>query len=105
RRDDRTSRAGFPTKVVESLAVGTPVICNHTGDLAEHVRDGQEGLVCENATPAELARVIGAAINLPRDQRAVMRRLSRRQAELAFDFRSKQSDLAEFFGTRLRGAR
>lgn len=43
----RTSQAGFPTKFVESLAAGTPVIANLTSDLALHLRDGVTGVVAE----------------------------------------------------------
>jgi glycosyltransferase involved in cell wall biosynthesis len=37
----------FPHGVVESLAVGTPVIATHTGGVAEIVRDGENGLLVE----------------------------------------------------------
>ena len=49
RQPCRVSRAGFPTKFVESFASGTPVIANLTSDLHLHLRDGETGLVC--ATP------------------------------------------------------
>ena len=41
----RFADAGFPTKVVESLACGTPVICNLTSDLGDYIRHGIEGVV------------------------------------------------------------
>jgi len=37
----------FPHGVVESLAVGTPVIATRTGGVAEVVRDGENGLLVE----------------------------------------------------------
>lgn len=40
----RYAMAGFPTKVVESLILGTPVIVNATSDLATYVVDGQNGV-------------------------------------------------------------
>ena len=46
----RYSRAGFPTKVVESLAVGTPVVCNLTGDLEDVVVEGESGWVASGPT-------------------------------------------------------
>ena len=37
----RYAKAGFPTKVVESLMSGTPVICNLSSDLDEYLVDGE----------------------------------------------------------------
>jgi glycosyltransferase involved in cell wall biosynthesis len=37
----------FPHGVVESLAMGTPVIATRTGGVAEIVRDGENGLLVE----------------------------------------------------------
>ncbi len=41
----RYAKAGFPTKVVESLANGTPVICNLTSDLGMYIKEGYNGKV------------------------------------------------------------
>ena len=35
--------AGFPTKVVESITCGTPVITTKTSDLDQYIRDGRNG--------------------------------------------------------------
>ena len=47
----------FPHTVVESLAVGTPVIATRTGGVAEVLEDGVNGLVVE---PGDLAALAGA---------------------------------------------
>jgi glycosyltransferase involved in cell wall biosynthesis len=47
----------FPHGVVESLAVGTPVIATRTGGVAEVVRDGENGLLVE---PGDTAAFIAA---------------------------------------------
>lgn len=39
RDDDRVSKAGFPTKFVEAISCGTPVITNKTSDLDEYIGD------------------------------------------------------------------
>lgn len=41
RRPSRKNMAGFPTKVVESLAAGVPVIFNPTSDLTAYLLDGE----------------------------------------------------------------
>lgn len=41
----RYAKAGFPSKVAESLLVGTPVLANLSSDLAEHLTDGENAIV------------------------------------------------------------
>jgi glycosyltransferase involved in cell wall biosynthesis len=49
----------FPHSVVESLAVGTPVLATAVGGVAEVVRDGENGLLVPAGDPAALAAAIG----------------------------------------------
>src|SRR5262249_41365124 len=53
----------FPHAVVESLAVGTPVIATRTGGVAEVLTDGENGLVAEpddaGALTAAIERFFG----------------------------------------------
>lgn len=92
----RYAQAGFPTKVPESLAVGTPVICNITSDLGEYIRDGMEGLICRNESVAACVEVIERAIRLRTGQREAMRRAARTRAERSFDFRNYSESLNRF---------
>ena len=39
--------AGFPTKVVESMSLGVPVITTNTSDLAKYVIDGVNGYIVD----------------------------------------------------------
>lgn len=41
----RYAKAGFPSKVAESLLVGTPVLANLSSDLAQHLTDGENAIV------------------------------------------------------------
>jgi glycosyltransferase involved in cell wall biosynthesis len=49
----------FPHSVVESLAVGTPVLATDVGGVAEVVRDGENGLLVAPGDAAALAAAIG----------------------------------------------
>jgi glycosyltransferase involved in cell wall biosynthesis len=49
----------FPHSVVESLAVGTPVIATAVGGVAEVLRDGENGLLVPPGDPGALATAIG----------------------------------------------
>ncbi len=64
RQSCRVSQAGFPTKFVESLASGTPVITNLTSDLHLYLRDGQTGLVCRAPDLEAVVSVLARASKL-----------------------------------------
>ncbi len=43
RNKNRTSMAGFPTKIAESITLGTPVITTDTSDIGRYVKEGDDG--------------------------------------------------------------
>jgi glycosyltransferase involved in cell wall biosynthesis len=88
RPDIRSAHAGFPTKLVESLAMGVPVIGNLTGDIGLHVCDGREGVVVPDCSARAFARGLQRAMALPPEQRVLMRADARRRAETSFDYRN-----------------
>jgi len=92
----RYAQAGFPTKVVESLAVGTPVICNLTSDLGEYIHDGQEGVICADYTPEALNEALQRILAMPRMQWQIMRQAARSRAEVSFDYRNYISSIKSF---------
>jgi phosphatidylinositol alpha 1,6-mannosyltransferase len=53
-----SSWENFPHGVVESLAVGTPVLATSVGGVAEVVVDGENGLLVHPGDPAALAAAI-----------------------------------------------
>jgi glycosyltransferase involved in cell wall biosynthesis len=55
----------FPHAVVESLALGTPVVATDVGGVAEVVRDGENGLLVPPNDVAALASAIGRVVADP----------------------------------------
>lgn len=98
RRINRVSTCGFSTKFVESLALGTPVIANHSGDLAQHLRDGETGLLVAEPRSASLEPVLRRALELSGAQLAALRQHAAEEASRAFDFRSHMTQLCDFLG-------
>jgi len=96
RPDLRFAHAGFPTKLVESMAMGVPVICNLTSDIGTYVHDGQEGLVVPDCSPEAFATGLRRAMALSAEQRTAMRAFARRRAEASFDYRNWSVPLGEF---------
>lgn len=101
RPDRRYARAGFPSKVPESLAAGTPVLLNLTGDLGDFVGDGRASIVAASGSVADIAAAIRRALALSRDDYLKLRESARRKAETHFDYRVSLSDLSAFM-ERLR---
>ena len=82
----RYAKAGFPTKVVESLGTGTPVILNITSDLGYYIKDKQEGLIVKDCTDIEFANTLREAINLDKEKLKIMKFNARQCAEQNFSY-------------------
>lgn len=68
----RYAKAGFPTKVVESLSCSTPVICNLTSDLGEYLTDSVDSLIAVDCSADALRKCLETAISLPESERRKM---------------------------------
>jgi glycosyltransferase involved in cell wall biosynthesis len=100
----RYAQAGFPTKLVESLAMGVPVICNLTSDIGMYVHDGREGIVVRDSSPAAFAEGLRRASALSPEQRGEMRHQARRRAERSFDYRNWVQSVRNFMARVLAPA-
>lgn len=83
----RYAKAGFPTKVVESLACGTPIICNLSSDLSEYLVDMKNSILVENCTSKSFAKSLHKAILLNEYDRKNLSIEARKTAENNFDYR------------------
>jgi len=48
RNDNRVTRAGFPTKFVESVSCGIPVIANDNSNIQQFIQNGHNGILLKN---------------------------------------------------------
>lgn len=96
RKINKVSKAGFPTKVVESMAVGTPVICNLTSDLYMYIRDGIEGIICADYKIQTLERALEKALKMTIQERHLMRQYARNRAEESFDYKNYTPVMKDF---------
>ena len=92
----RYAEAGFPTKLVESLSAGLPIITNATSDILEYVRDGEEGAIVPGDTPAAFAQTVHRVLTLPAAYRQSMREKAKQRARLSFDYRRYASEIGNF---------
>lgn len=92
----RSSDAGFPTKLCESMSVGTPCITNDTGDISLVLRDGKNGFMADGNDVEAIKKVFERIVSFDPDSYRQMRMMARTNAESFFDYRNYLKDVEEF---------
>ncbi len=87
---DRRSNLGFPSKVPESLLLGTPILGNLFSDLSEHLEDGINALVVSEPTKQAL---VSALLRLPVE---IDREAVRKQALVRYTPRAWSATVSQF---------
>ena len=59
----RVSRAGFPSKVIESMSFKTPLICNYSSDLS-HFLNKNNAIISKDYDPKSFREAIDYAVSL-----------------------------------------
>lgn len=77
REDKRVTRAGFPTKLSESLACGTPVIVTPASNITDFIIDGKNGLVTRDFSYNSLVQTVKRALNYNHDELIDMHKYAR----------------------------
>lgn len=65
RGEERYAQAGYPSKIPESLLLGTPVMANLTSDLANVLVDGRNSRILADASLASLASTVSETLVEP----------------------------------------
>lgn len=93
----RFAKAGFPSKVVESLSNATPILCNYSSDLELYLHDGDNALIAEDHTPEALVKTIRKALALTLEEKSQMSKNALESAKKYFDYRNYSEALKTFF--------
>lgn len=83
----RYAKAGFPTKIVESLSCGTPPVCNLSSDLSLYLKDGENAVLAKDHSPEAFCAALRKALSFSADERQAMRLSSRKTAQEQFDYK------------------
>jgi len=98
RMSNRHTNSGFPTKLSESFACGTPVIATSTSDISEYLVDEENGFLCKEFSANALEQCIEKAINM--DTSSLVKMHERCSKENPLDFR-KFVDRLKMFMSKL----
>lgn len=91
----RYAKAGFSTKVPESLSTGTPVICNLSSDLGMYLKDGENSIIAENNSSKAIEIAIRRAVTVSPEERKNMQYKAFVSAKENFDYRHYINILAD----------
>lgn len=73
RKNDKTNTAGFPTKAVESLSLGTPLFMNNSSDLHLYFNDQVNAIIIDTLSVLEikkhLVKLIGMSVSRINDMK------------------------------------
>lgn len=79
---------GLPRTILESFAVGTPVVAPNMGAMRAVIRDGETGLHFQSGDPEDLARVVANAFAHPE---ALVRMRARARAEFEARYTAEEN--------------
>lgn len=68
RDDNRVTRAGFPTKLVESISCGTPVITTKTSNIADYIHDWETGVFLNLRDEEQSLCTIRKVLMMPKEE-------------------------------------
>ncbi len=92
----RSSNAGFPTKLAESMAAGTPVICNDTGDIGIYVKEDINGFFVKDTKIKSIYNCLERLENRENQKACETRKTARQTAEENFCYLSYIVQLKNF---------
>ena len=95
---------GLPRTIIESFAVGTPVIAPNVGAMREVIREGDTGLHFRSGDPADLARVIEDAF-AHLEEHARMRAQARAEFEARYTAEENYHTLMDIYSHALKARR
>jgi glycosyltransferase involved in cell wall biosynthesis len=97
-QNEQYSKAGFPTKVVESLFLSTPVLTNYTSDLADYLIDGINSIKVDGDSIEAFSKAIKRSIGLSKTEIDKMKTESRKSAEEKLSTDCYLSEISKLIG-------
>lgn len=96
RKPNKKNTAGFPTKLVESVMAGCPVITNNTSDISDYIKDGYNGYVISNNSVTKLHNLLIHISKLSLKELDQMKTRAKETAKEKFDYSNYIEKMAAF---------
>lgn len=93
REDNITTKAGFPTKFVESITAGVPVLTNYSSNIGDYLINGVNGYSIDSSSDATLRESLLRVISIPKGELNKMRESMDRTI---FDYRRYLHQMRQF---------
>ena len=93
--EQRYAKAGFPTKIPESLAVGTPIICNFSSDLGDFLSDGVNCIEVRSCNEGDMREAMEQVLRLNNHELKELSVNARKLAVEKFDYRLFISEVSD----------
>ncbi len=74
RENTRVTKAGFPTKFVESMTCGTPVITTRTSDLENYILEGKNGFFIDVNNNKNTVSIFSKVLGMNREEIKIMKK-------------------------------
>ena len=95
RDDNLSNNAGFPTKFVESISCGTPVLTNSTSNIKDYLVNGKNGFLITDISEQSIKNTLREALELPIEEVIRMKELCKKSK--TFDYRNFISTFSSLF--------
>lgn len=96
RKQDKTNTAGFPTKIVESLSLGTPILLNYSSDLHLYLHDNINAVVIDDFEITTIKKAINRILEMPTKKLDEMTKNALETADKNFLISSKKMTMNTF---------
>ena len=96
---ERYSKAGFPSKVAESLSAGIPVITNYTSDLNMYLVNGVNSIIVPGFTCNDYTRTLIALSTLSDEDIRLMKKKARELSVKYFDYRNYDKQIEQLINS------
>jgi len=97
RDNNLMNTAGFPTKFVEALSCGTPVLTNASSNITDYLKDGENGYLLDNSTKENLVRTFNFALSQGKEKIGAMKELTK--SNNIFDYRNYKELVRRFLNS------
>ena len=77
----RVNKAGFPSKVVESMRIGGPVICNYSSDLERYLVHNDNSIIVRNLKADTISQLLQELVHMPISDRQQISRSAKRMVQ------------------------